>query len=317
MSSRLTNTTAFAPGIREEAVSFEVDGVQLCGNLTHSGNPSSTVLVFAHGWSGYRNGPHGLITWLARQCAGCGFSSLRFDFRGRGESEGAGLEATLVTMAEDLQRASEFAVERTGAEAVVYVGVCSGGNVVIGSLPRLPGVKGLFLLSVYPFSDGDAFSRDVHRTWHYAGIYFRKALCAETWKRLLKGDIHFAQVLNVLFGHLFRRGRNRAKEGRPDSESPAAKVAKPTALESRTQDKAAPTRHLRNLRADCPVLMIYGTADPDAPAARTYFGDYAREHSLPVTVVDIEGANHNFSSMAWKQQIADLLLRRFLPGNNG
>ena len=79
----------------------------------------------------------------------------------------------------------------------------------------------------------------------------------------------------------------------------------PTREESRKARKEPPRRHLANLRRDLPALMLYGTADPDAPAARKYFGGYAREHDLPVTIVDIEGANHNFSAAAWTRDIAE------------
>jgi hypothetical protein len=51
--------------------------------------------------------------------------------------------------------------------------------------------------------------------------------------------------------------------------------------------------------------MVYGTADPDAPAALAYYGDYAAEHKLPVEFRRIEGANHNFSAAAWKRQLAE------------
>jgi len=49
--------------------------------------------------------------------------------------------------------------------------------------------------------------------------------------------------------------------------------------------------------------MLYGTADPDAAAAVKYFGDYANEQQLPVGIRHIEGADHNFSSAAWRKQL--------------
>ena len=294
----------------EEVVTLTVGGSLVCGNLVVPARPPSTGIVLVHGWSGYRSGPHGVLTFLGRELAAAGYATLRFDFRGRGESGGEGLESTLVTMADDLVAASAWLAARCGVERLVYVGLCSGGNVTIGTLPRLPLARGLILFSVYPFSDGDAFGRDVHRTWHYGGIYLRKALQGETWRRLCRGDLHLRQVANVLFGHFLRKGRNRRKEGAaaapPANAAGPGRTAKATASESRGQAKEPPKKHLANLRSDLPALMVYGTADPDAPAALAYFGDYVRERKLPIEFLEIPDASHNFPSMALKTRLARL-----------
>lgn len=303
------------PGIgREEAVGFAVDGASLRGILARpEGEAKPVGVVFSHGWSGNRSGPQGLLTHLARQFAAAGYPSLRFDFRGRGESGGEGLEASLPSMAEDLAEAARMFRERTGIRRVVFFGLCSGGNVTIGTLPKLS-AAGLILLSVYPFSDGDNFGRDVHRTFHYLGVYWRKATQGSTWRRLFRGDVSIKGVCNVLFGHFLNRGRNRRKEeGTPQPESAddkpkraLGKTAKAAAVESRSQGAEAPKTHLAKLKPELPVRMVYGTADPDAPAAKVYFGDYAREHRLPLEIVEIPGANHNFSSVEWTAKVADL-----------
>ena len=314
MSAGLKQETILAGGIREEPLAFSVEGASLRGILTLAGeNRKALGIVFSHGWSGNRAGPHGLLADMGRRFAAAGYSSLRFDFRGRGESEGEGLKASLPTMAEDLVGATAAFRERAGVRRIVYFGLCSGGNVAIGTLPRLP-AAGLLLLSVYPFSDGDAFGRDVHRTMHYLKVYWRKATQGQTWRRLVRGDVSLKGVFQVLFGHFLKRGRNRRKEeGEPDRrETPASRAAgksvRAATTESRTQGGEAPKKHLEKLRKDLPALMVYGTADPDAPAARAYFGDYAREHALPVEMVEIAGANHNFSSAEWKDRIAELAI---------
>lgn len=310
MSVALKRETALAGGGREEALSFSVQGSCLRGVLARpEPGGKSLGIVFVHGWSGNRSGPQGLLTHLARQFSAAGYPSFRFDFRGRGESEGDGLSASLPTMAEDLVGAAAAFRAATGLDRLVYFGLCSGGNVTIGTLPNLS-ASGLILLSVYPFSDGDAFGRDVHRTFHYLHVYWRKATQGSTWRRLFRGDVSIKGVCNVLFGHFLNRGRNRRKEegeAKPDETAAPkralGKTAKSAAVESRSQGGEAPKKHLAKLRADLPALMIYGTADPDAPAAQAYFGDYVREHGLPVELVEIAGANHNFSSAAWTEQV--------------
>jgi pimeloyl-ACP methyl ester carboxylesterase len=313
VSVGLQRATRIPGAGRESAVAFQVQGETLRGILARpEGEAKSVGVVFVHGWSGNRAGPHGLLTTMARRFASLGYPSLRFDFRGRGESEGDGLSASLPTMAEDLIEGTKLFCDVGGVERVVYFGLCSGGNVTIGTLPQLPSAVGLILLSVYPFSDGDAFGRDVHRTFHYLHVYWRKATQGSTWRRLFRGDVSIKGVFNVLFGHFLNRGRNRRKEEASEPENVnasqrvAGKTAKSTATESRTQGGEAPKKHLAKLRADLPALMVYGTADPDAPAAQRYFGDYVQEKKLPVEMVEIEGANHNFSSAEWKARVGDL-----------
>lgn len=299
----LTSTVALTPTVQEESVRFTVASAALVGNLTVPAEPRDVGIVFVHGWSGNRSGPHGLITTLARALAQAGYPSLRFDFRGRGESEGEGLAASLSTMATDLTGATTFMQQRCGAKRIVLFGICSGGNVAIGTLPQLQDVAGLVLLSVYPFSDGDAFSRDVHRTWHYAREYWRKAMRPDTWKRLVRGDVHVAQVFNVLFGHFLRK---RKKKGFAEPAKP--KASAPSREESRLSDKPPPKKYLVHLSKQTPALMVYGAADPDAKAGRDYFEAYAQEHDLPVEFVEIPDANHNFSSVAWTSELAALAL---------
>lgn len=319
MSAELVAHADLGAGLRDEAVTLTVQNEIVCGHVARGPRAGRTGVVLVHGWSGNRSGPHGLLTALGRTLAAAGWPSLRFDFRGRGESGGQGLESTLLTMADDLVAASEWFARTYGLQRLVYVGLCSGGNVTVGTLARLPMAAGLVLLSVYPFSDGDAFGRDVHRTWHYAGVYLRKALRGDTWSRLCRGDVRVGQVFNVLFGHFLKRGRNRRKEGAGAESAGVAvgaakapggaaigRTAKASTQESRKAGQEAPKKHLANLRKDLPVLMVYGTADPDAAAARPYFGDYARERGLPVEFVEIPGASHNFTSVAWKDELGRL-----------
>jgi len=302
-------------GVTEESVRFLSNQQELQGILTLPAGPFRGAVVFSHGWSGNRCGPAGLLTEAARIIAGEGYAVLRFDFAGRGESQGEGLQSTLLSMADDLTAATQLMKTRTGLRQILYLGLCSGGNVVVGALKRLPEARALILLSVYPFSDGDTFSRDLNRFLHFLKVYWYKAVRPQTWKRLVQGDIRLGQVFRVLFSPLLKRGANRQKEGQPE-KAPAsadfqARSAKAATSESRLEKKAPPRSHLKNLRQNVPVLMLYGTADPDASAAIKYFGDFAIEQQLPVGIRHIEGADHNFSSRLWREKILSEI-RQFL-----
>ena len=102
-------------------------------------------------------------------------------------------------------------------------------------------------------------------------------------------------MLNVLFGHF----RKRSKEGAAQDESQAKGEAEP-------KDRPPPKEHLQKLRSGIPGLMVYGSADPDATAAQSYYRSFVDEHSLPIEFVEIEGAHHNFTSREWKDRIVRL-----------
>jgi pimeloyl-ACP methyl ester carboxylesterase len=331
----LQDQTEIGPAVIERSARFQVNGQTVAANLSLPRQDCELGVVFVHGWSGVRSGPNNLIVETARRLAAAGFASVRFDLRGRGESEGEGTAACLPTMSADLEAAVRLLAERARVRRFVLFGMCSGGNVAIGTLPRLTGVAGLILLSVYPFSDGDSFGRDVNRTWYYAREYWRKLWQKHTWEKLARGEIHYGQIARVLFGHF----RKRSKEASPVAGDAGSLSAAPAdrrqaSLElaggapmspeagggrpppgattaaregaSATGAKAPPRQHLAKLECGVRALMVYGTADPDAAAAKEYYGSFVRERRLPVEFVDIPLANHNFSSREWLSEVVRL-----------
>ena len=147
------------------------------------------------------------------------------------------------------------------------------------------------MLSVYPFSDGDAFGRDARRTSTSSKCTGSKQP-PETWKRLWRGDVNLKQVAQVILNPLLRRkagkrGRTRrAKPATPQWRAPRSRKAASSRVRSRPQSRQSPPRparvvHLRHRRSD-------------AKATIDYYGTHITEHSLPIRIEHINGANHNF-----------------------
>ena len=61
-------------------------------------NEKKTAVVFLHGWAGYRAGPHDLLVKIARHLTENGYDCFRFDFRGKGYSQGDRLKTNNQTM---------------------------------------------------------------------------------------------------------------------------------------------------------------------------------------------------------------------------
>lgn len=68
-----------------------------------AGEPPSPVVIFCHGLTGTRIGTAYRSVTIARRLAERGIASVRFDFRGCGESDGAFQDVTAASLADDLR----------------------------------------------------------------------------------------------------------------------------------------------------------------------------------------------------------------------
>jgi len=117
----------------ERLVHFESEGCRVYGILgTPDGERPKAGVVVVHGWSGCRMGPHQILVKLCRHLNAEGYATLRFDLRGRGESEGETAKANLDGMIADAAAAIEYMRNDNQLERVSIVGICSGGNVALG-----------------------------------------------------------------------------------------------------------------------------------------------------------------------------------------
>jgi acetyl esterase/lipase len=53
------------------------------------------------------------------------------------------------------------------------------------------------------------------------------------------------------------------------------------------------------------ALFIYGGADREASGAAQHFGAFTGAHGIPATFETVEGANHDFYSLAWERRITE------------
>jgi uncharacterized protein len=104
-----------------------LDGLRLEGTLVAPGPPGRLAAVMVHG-GGVTREEGGFFTRLAAGLADRGVTTLRYDLRGHGESEGIQQEATLSAHLNDIRAALETAETVTGAETLHLLGASSGGG---------------------------------------------------------------------------------------------------------------------------------------------------------------------------------------------
>ncbi len=92
-----------------ECVVLENDGQKIFGMLHRPyGRQVSPAVVMCHGFAGQKIGKYRIYVLIAQRLAEMGIASLRFDFRGSGESEGNFADMTIESEVSDVQKCLEF-----------------------------------------------------------------------------------------------------------------------------------------------------------------------------------------------------------------
>jgi dipeptidyl aminopeptidase/acylaminoacyl peptidase len=130
--------------LNEHSVHFEVHGQRVWGMLhlpleVHAPVPAVLIL---HGFTGQRMEPHRVFVLLSRLLAQNGIASMRFDFRGSGESEGTFDEMTPSREVEDVVAAYHVLRSRPEVDAsrLGLLGLSMGG-LVAGLSVAQPGLE--------------------------------------------------------------------------------------------------------------------------------------------------------------------------------
>ena len=132
----------------ETFASFKVGGQRLYG-MIHLPEPELNGIprpahgfpgvVILHGYTGNRGGDHRLLPLLSRYLSDRGIASLRFDFRGSGESEGDFSEMTVSREVEDAAAGFEYFKDlpEIDPERAMLLGFSMGGLVAALASPIL------------------------------------------------------------------------------------------------------------------------------------------------------------------------------------
>ena len=110
-------------------VEWKNAGKTIRGSLLVARRGKTPWFIFSHGFTGHRIGPGYLFVRMSRDLAEAGFSSLRFDFSGSGESDGVFQEITIATMQSDILSAVRLVRRRFAPSAVILCGHSLGGMI--------------------------------------------------------------------------------------------------------------------------------------------------------------------------------------------
>ena len=142
--------------MRELAVTMQSGGQQIVGMLhLPDGRDRVPGALLLHGFTGHKAEIHRMFVKLARKLAAHGMASLRFDFRGSGDSAGEFEEMTIRSQVADATEALKFLVrqKRVNSKCLAIIGLSLGGAIASHIVGREKGrIKSLVLLA--PVAEG-------------------------------------------------------------------------------------------------------------------------------------------------------------------
>lgn len=234
-------------------------------------------ILFLHGWSGDRTGPHRLFTRTARTLSEKGYLSLRLDFTGRGCSDGAADEASIVQMVKDAEKAYVYLQKLLpDGTPTTVLAICSGCKVAITLASNHPEIKQLILWSAESMGSIRNPLTGLYKTLNTLRTYVKKAIKPETWKKLLRGEVNNQLVTKALVQHEVR-----------------------SAEEAKQEDITL--KHFEIFSH--PILFLYGGSDPDARGSTKAYSAFCKRHKIPYQLVTIPHAGHSYYSEKWTQEV--------------
>jgi len=281
--------------VKETAVTFGAAG-RLTGILSvpDRPDPSRPAFLFLNAGVTHRVGPNRLSVRLARDLAEQGFTSLRFDFSGLGDStvRNDDLPPAKSVLAEAAE-AMDLVRSRSGVDRFVPIGICSGGTVAFMAAREDPRVVGAVVINAQGHLHGTDPELSAHlhsRTMarHSWRIALFSSFRSKNWIKALTGELDPRRILRMMVGFpmamILRRKQRR--------ERPA-----PTEIPA---DPAAVLREVLN--RDVHLFHIYCEADEGLDYFHVSLGDrgpkVASERRGRFTM--IRGANHVFT-LSWSQ----------------
>lgn len=267
--------------LRERSASRVAD----CGVLIVVGGPQ------------YRAGSHRQFLLLSRRLAAGGFPTFRFDYRGMGDASGEARNFEHVS--DDIAAAiNAFQQQCPNLRRIVLWGLCdaASASLMYVQAARDARVSGLVLLNPWVRSASSLAQTQIK---HY---YVQRLLRKEFWWKLLTGRMAVGKALGD-----FLRAAVRAKEGNA--------VGKKRSLDSFQSRMALGWRYFSGR-----VLLILSGDDYTAKEFLGFVTNNSEWSGLldseKVTRVDIEQADHTFSTAVWRAEVEDATLA-WLAGERG
>jgi pimeloyl-ACP methyl ester carboxylesterase len=203
--------------LQEDAIVFG-SSARLVGIVTNASlqtqRAATTGIVLLNAGLVHRVGPNRIYVGLARELAAQGYTCLRFDHSGIGDSPAAADDRPFgERFIDEAREAMDWLGRHRACEQFVLVGLCSGTLTAFNTARGDARVTGLILLTallqdpatVPPEVVAEASDRRVTRSYTTA-----KATSQSAWKRVFTGQANYRNALRTAARVVARRTRRRA-----------------------------------------------------------------------------------------------------------
>jgi len=272
----------------EHALVFDCTGDLLVGVLSGAGCPSGRGVLIVVGGPQYRVGSHRQFALLARHLSERGIPTLRFDYRGMGDSDGE--VRTFEHVSEDIRCAIDrFFASVPGLKDVVLWGLCDAASAALFYAHQDSRVSGLVLLNPWVRTE-----QGVARV-HLRHYYLQRLFQASLWKKVVSGVFNFREAAAKLRRSVVDALGRNTSPGTVD-KSPIGEAPLPERMEVA----------LRRFQGR--VLLILSGNDLTAQEFKDVVAKSRRWRQLlageRVTRFDLPEANHTFARREWRNQVA-------------
>ena len=246
--------------------------------------PTKFGVVIVVGGPQCRIGSHRQFVLLARLLGQRGITTLRFDYRGMGDSSGDLRDFTAID--EDIRAAVDILKSANPKlETIVLWGLCDAASASLFYAYKDPRIAGLVLANPW-------VRTDVGEAQAYLNHYYRaRFLDSAFWKKMLRGQFDFFGSLRSFFATIRKAMRKTAPES-GDRELP---------LRERMYASWA------NFSGD--VLVLLSGEDLTAQEFLNMVKASSQWRELldgpRVTKHNMPSANHTFSRDEWRDEVAN------------
>lgn len=239
----------------------------------------------------HRVGPNRLYVTLCRLLSGRGWTSLRFDLSGLGDSATRGDKLRFEeSSVQETREAMDYLAETRGYDRFVLAGICTGAVVSYYTALADPRVVGALLINAQGLLDASdqaarSYIAKQKAARHYVGnsIYSYKS-----WLRLFSGRVDYRELFSVLRSKLTRERIEKV------SKSPEAEKVQ------------------RGFRAlvdrGMELFLLYSEGDPGVDELDVVLGDDqdAFRTRVNVTFRVVERSDHMFTALAKQEEFLRL-----------
>jgi len=271
----------------EEALVFDCGGSSLIGVLSGAALAAERGVLIVVGGPQYRAGSHRQFTLLARHLAERGVPTLRFDYRGMGDS-GGGIR-TFERVGPDIRCAIDrLFASVTGLKEVVIWGLCDAASAALFYAHQDARVRGVVLVNPWVRTE-HGLARV--RLRHY---YLQRLFQAGLWQKVACGEFNVREAAAALV-KAAKDAMGRARSRGTAEEAPASEPPLPERMEDA----------LRKFGGR--VLLILSGNDLTAQEFKDVVAGSRRWRQLlsadRVTRYDLAEANHTFARRDWRGQV--------------